>query len=616
MALGGSIWSTLGVEPTNDEREVRRAYARRLKEVHPEDDPEGFQALREAYERAVDMARRGWAVPPARTRNRKKKAEPVTDAPSADTNWASEDADRWSEPEADAGEAWDDSTPERWDEAPPPEPPPVPELSPEVRAELEAEQKRQDAHTALCEELDALLRRTSAPSDEALSVMLRLFRSPAMDSLRVHANTEYWLASAIARGGPAADSLIEPAIRFFGWDDARIGLDLSHAYPVLRRREAAQAIAQLARPLTLGHDAWKALRAKQTPFRRLADRLDPFLSRQVADLLDRAAHDLPELQGHLDPDAVAAWRARFARPRFSAVFLLSLLILPPILSLAMIAAGLFGPATFPNVIAAWVAALAAMTGIGAAWIEGVLIPARKWRDGQPWSEPFWKRLGWAPAMVALVVIAPFFTAVDWLWPAVLLTGLGIAGWAKIVTSHIPAPPVSRYRIAEFVGVIPIIAYALVMPGSASQPSMLAALLCAVLTFRIGGHAISQAWSYADVPRQRKASAALLGGAAFAGATGVLSALAGVPGLAIGLVCGVAFADRALATSRFGPVFKLRRGWLLVGWIAALTVAGMVGGPVERILPIAAGVWLTFAGLLTGLAAFLPAPGQKRKKRRA
>ncbi len=72
MALGGTIWSILGLEPTNDEREVRRAYARRLKEVHPEDDAEGFQALREAYERALDMARRGWAVPLRASRARKR----------------------------------------------------------------------------------------------------------------------------------------------------------------------------------------------------------------------------------------------------------------------------------------------------------------------------------------------------------------------------------------------------------------------------------------------------------------------------------------------------------------------------------------------------------------
>lgn len=53
------VWKELGIAPTRDRGEVRRAYARRLKAVNPEDDPAGFQRLRSAYEKimaSVDTA--------------------------------------------------------------------------------------------------------------------------------------------------------------------------------------------------------------------------------------------------------------------------------------------------------------------------------------------------------------------------------------------------------------------------------------------------------------------------------------------------------------------------------------------------------------------------------
>lgn len=56
-------WSELGLDGPSSLNEIRRAYAQRTKETHPEDDPEGFQRLHEAYQAARAMARRG--EPPA-----------------------------------------------------------------------------------------------------------------------------------------------------------------------------------------------------------------------------------------------------------------------------------------------------------------------------------------------------------------------------------------------------------------------------------------------------------------------------------------------------------------------------------------------------------------------
>ncbi|MDF0729951.1 molecular chaperone DnaJ [Pseudomonas entomophila] len=52
-----SCWIRLGIEPTQDLAIIRQAYRSRLPAHHPETDPEGFQALREAYEQAQRLAR-------------------------------------------------------------------------------------------------------------------------------------------------------------------------------------------------------------------------------------------------------------------------------------------------------------------------------------------------------------------------------------------------------------------------------------------------------------------------------------------------------------------------------------------------------------------------------
>lgn len=52
-------WNELGLPGPSDLAAVRRAYAERLKTTHPEEDPEGFQRLHEAYQQARRAARKG-----------------------------------------------------------------------------------------------------------------------------------------------------------------------------------------------------------------------------------------------------------------------------------------------------------------------------------------------------------------------------------------------------------------------------------------------------------------------------------------------------------------------------------------------------------------------------
>ncbi|MFC7371076.1 tetratricopeptide repeat protein [Fictibacillus iocasae] len=45
-----SYWTILGIQPTDDLSAIKKAYSKQLKLHHPEDDPEGYQRLREAFD--------------------------------------------------------------------------------------------------------------------------------------------------------------------------------------------------------------------------------------------------------------------------------------------------------------------------------------------------------------------------------------------------------------------------------------------------------------------------------------------------------------------------------------------------------------------------------------
>jgi len=53
-----SIWKTLGIEPTDDLRQIKKAYATKLKLCKPDESPREFQILHAAFERAVASNKR------------------------------------------------------------------------------------------------------------------------------------------------------------------------------------------------------------------------------------------------------------------------------------------------------------------------------------------------------------------------------------------------------------------------------------------------------------------------------------------------------------------------------------------------------------------------------
>ena len=77
-----TCWQTLGIAPTSDEAAIKKAYAARIREHRPDRDPEGFRAVRAAYEEALRL--RAYIRPHHEKKmQRRCAAEAAPDAASA-----------------------------------------------------------------------------------------------------------------------------------------------------------------------------------------------------------------------------------------------------------------------------------------------------------------------------------------------------------------------------------------------------------------------------------------------------------------------------------------------------------------------------------------------------
>ena len=100
-----NIWDVLEIEATSSARAIKRAYARQLTKHHPEDDPEGFQLVQAAYERALLIARGGKGASGDVSQALRASVEAGAVAPEAVTTAPAATASAVGEPAASEPEA-------------------------------------------------------------------------------------------------------------------------------------------------------------------------------------------------------------------------------------------------------------------------------------------------------------------------------------------------------------------------------------------------------------------------------------------------------------------------------------------------------------------------------
>ncbi len=299
-------WAVLGLAPTDEAREVKRAYGRLLKQIDVDGDPSAFIRLREAYELALAW---GSAIPEWEREEPAGEGEdalPAAEAEAAEL-WPQTGADDGGGPEVTFGpdESWR------------PEPPAGAERLPSV-----------------CRELDGLLFGTG-PVDERRLAELgeQLFALCDAAPVDEAAGTEHWLMSALAASIPRSDPLIEPAMHHFGWDRAVPPRDYGLAFDLdaLQQRRADRALLdRLRRFADVGER--RALEELELGGRTRLGLFELGLARDVRRFLDNMLAAHPTIAHDLDQAALTWWRGYFSRWHLPDTFWFQLLGIPAVLT--------------------------------------------------------------------------------------------------------------------------------------------------------------------------------------------------------------------------------------------------------------------------------------------
>lgn len=565
--MNSEIWEVLDLAPVRDRDAIRRAYARRLKVTSPEDDAEGFQALRAAYEEALASLDWDWAWDDDRV-----DAEPDAEIEGDEVTL---DLD---ELHAILGIRPDPTSFTR--------PPPL---------------TGDDEHARRLQALEALVlaEQGSAPATQE-AALAAILASPAMETLTIAAQTEQQIAYLIAHNAPRADALVRPAINAFRWSRDRVRTRHDGLQDAVLARDAdiifrtgllrdeglrRTAFLALSRPLDQG-PAWH-------------DRHWPGFNAAMRDLLTEIDTRRPSLLADVNLESLTHWRAQAFRPRLPTGTWLVAGVAPCAAAVIALFASV-DPLTKAG--GAYVAGVVMVLAAACAWTFGIVPLRRLWRDTWDWRAPGWIRFGWAPASLALLLLATTAPDEGWATAVVGLCAAALALWA-VVTSQAetdPTPGAWPLPLKLLVGQGLLVAWwgcLMTIAPKATPPALTLAFAGAAIVSAAGASSLPFLW-YRETTRPLRFALILgLAGATLWTALQLLDpreATGGLP-MAAAATAAVILAHRPLAgglgpntlqwryrIQGFSVLIMLRAGtepgWLTISglWLLAGVVVALIG----------------------------------------
>lgn len=284
--IQSQVMRVLGLAEGASEADIRKAYAQRLKITHPEDNPEGFKELRQAYESALQYLRFRQQYPDAY----KDESETEAEAAGSDPQITIETIPR--------------------QQHVPAAPLPVDDRR-EEPARLEPDEN--DLHAEACNRLGGGLQ-TGASVEELRAALEAVLTSPALANVDIYNRTEGWLIHVLASTAPTSHPLLDRAIEFYQWN--RVG-DHRNQGPgaivnmrarIPYEKKATEFIARVKDKRHEFHRAYKELTRQphtRGPLSRVwALRREDLIDRFIAYITQRA----PLAIESLDPEALEWWR--------------------------------------------------------------------------------------------------------------------------------------------------------------------------------------------------------------------------------------------------------------------------------------------------------------------